>query len=347
MLSGFDVRSMQSSSNSMDPAKNVVNLIFRPTTEFGTLYRMPVSKEKFKVPDAIEVYDYVTTNVTKTSDTMESMSESLKYEASSYSFSFSVNVGVVGVSAGLNTSFGHIHQTFAQSNLFMATGSIRGTIYQATLEPPTFLEQNPYFKRALAAIPNTPTAADLDKINTLIKYFGVSYVSKGVFGGKFNLITKVSDKILKSYDKSWCITQLSLTFSYGAYSFGMSGFKNKTDIHVNNDFANNAKTDMFFVGGDFTLQSNETLKEWYQSIPGQPSLIGGEFNLISDLVDNNAVKKKNLEAILKNYVATGRVEIPASIKKIAVPHPLKRNVLLDLSRIPGAALIGSGFDTFT
>ncbi|KAL9652752.1 hypothetical protein ABK040_010785 [Willaertia magna] len=335
MLSGFNIRTMsttvQSAKDSI--AEQSTSMIFLPTFEMETSFRMPNTQDHYDVPDAFMAYPLTSTQISKTSDLFFKRDESMKYSINQFSFSVKANVGAYGAEAKLSSAWGRIREVFKSDTCFSATGYIKSTLYQTSLYPPMFLTLHPFFKRMLARIKSTPQSAqDLEPVKDLIKYYGVVFATKAIFGGRMDSITAVSNSILDSYDKKWATTQLSLQFTYNTYSFDTGGFKNKTDIKIAKEFADKSNAAIYFIGGDQQQQTNDTIREWFQTIKGNPEIIGGSFQLLSEVIGDDPVKKKNLEIILTQYANTARgVE----------------SVTQELQPIPGYQLIGSGFDLLT
>jgi len=144
--------------------------------------------------------------------------------------------------------------------------------------------------------------------------------------------------LIKKYDKSWVITQLSLKFTYDGFDLYTGGFKNRTDIKIDNIFSQASKTSLFFVGGERALQTNDTEKPWFASIDAYPGLIEASFSSISDLV-TDPVKQRNLLFMLTNHINTGAVTAPPCATQHLVGNGQQ------LFPIPGTDFVGAGYDS--
>jgi hypothetical protein len=93
------------------------------------------------------------------------------------------------------------------------------------------------------------------------------------------------------------------------------------------------------VGGDRAYQSNNTEKEWFESIDDYPGLISATFSPISELA-TDPMKQRNLLYMLTEEINTGAVRAP--------PCAFEHNIAgQTLPPIPGAAFVGSGYDSLT
>jgi hypothetical protein len=174
----------------------------------------------------------------------------------------------------------------------------------------------------------------MEKVQLLLDYYGGFFVWSGVFGGQIRQFSFLTREIVERRDQRWIQEQFHLEFHYNLFNLTTGGFRNRSQIVVDNFFKLHAESELVFTGGFRNLQTNRTLQEWDRSIDDSPELLTGSFRPISDLITNNPEKKKNLDFMIKHYSNTGKLAIPPASVKINGEN-----------KIPGYSTIGSGFDT--
>jgi hypothetical protein len=276
--------------------------------------------------------------VLTSSDVHHTVEDYFHQDITSFSIGLGFNIGAYGVKAAYNRSQGYVHWVYSESLDAAAFGYIDRIITNFVLGPYVLFKKNPWFEQVLNMIPTCPkTEQDLAAVKLLVDTYGHVFPSGLSLGGYYKTITTVSEQILKSKDISWVTEQLSLTFTYNAFDLSGGMFKNKSDIHISEDFKKACRTIEFFEGG--SDQNNATLIKWFDSLLQIPGLVGGNFRPISDLVTNDANKRKNLEELLSKHVNTGAVG-PASC---AHTYPVQST---DLPPIQGYEFLG-GFDSLS
>jgi hypothetical protein len=200
-----------------------------------------------------------------------------------------------------------------------------------------FMPQNQVFKMVLDRLPATPrTPEELEMVKLFLEYYGGFFGWFSVFGGQIRAFSFLKKVLVESRDVNWIREQMSFTFHYNLFNLSGGGFRNRSDIRINNFFSEHAKSELVYTGGIRSLQRNDTLREWDHSIDDEPGLLHGKYRPISDLITNEPVKKANLEQIIKRYSETGKIGLPPASQKVN-----------SLNKIPGYNVIGSGFDSMS
>jgi len=336
MFAGYDIRN---ASTVLDGIKYP---IFMPTYTMAQKYYVPNSSVVYDVPDQMYAYPVYETTVLTSTNIFEDITEMLTEETSSFSFGIGFNLGVFGIKAGINHTQGYIHYIFNQKDQFGAKGHLDSKTTKFVIGPYQLFTLNPFFNSLInEKIPQCPrTAADLANVDMLISTWGQVFPTGIFMGGRFDCVTSLDETLIQKYDKSWAMTQISLTFTYDGFDIYAGGFTNRSQIKINNIFQEASKTSMFFVGGERSLQTNETEKPWFRSIDDYPSLIYGSFSSISELA-TDPVKQRNLLYVLTNQINTGAVSAPPCSYLHTMPDGTQ------LTPIPGYEFVGSGYDSLT
>ncbi|KAL0487717.1 PV21 [Acrasis kona] len=302
MMAGYDLRNASTKAI----GDRVKSSIFQETFDFKKKYQRPNTTDVYDVPDEFDAFWRSSKSSLTSSDIHHTVDDYLHEETSSYSFGIGFNLGAFGAKASYNRSQGYVHWVYTETLDAAAFGYVNRIVSLFNMGPFVLFKKSGWFDQIMNAIPTCPsTEQDYAAVQMLIDTYGHVFPSSLSLGGYFKTITTVSQDILKKKDISWVTEQLSLSFTYKAFDISGGMFKNKSDIHISEDFAKACRTSEFFEGG--TDQSNETLVKWYESLVGMPGVVGGSFRPISDLVTNDINKKKNLEQLLINHANKGVV----------------------------------------
>jgi hypothetical protein len=289
---------------------------------------------KFKVPREISVTS-TNSHVEQTNSSLfRSYSEIVKTDVGAFSFGVSIDVGKYGIGAGYSREYSRIQQRLSSNYSTTTRGLFYTSAYSCIAIPYPFMKLNGFFKQIVDALPATPrTQQDIEMYKLFLEYYGGWFGFQGIFGGSIRQFHFLHRRLTESRDESWIRTQINLSFRYNLFNISAGGFRNRSQIHINNFFAENTIGELVFTGGIRNLQSNNTLKEWDRSIDDEPSLLSGSYKPISDLLQNDPIKRENMKNIITKYSETGLV----------APPPASLHVQ-NVQKVPGYQIIGGGFD---
>ena len=136
----------------------------------------------------------------------------------------------------------------------------------------------------------------------------------GNFGGKLIHNVYVDESFYSSRSSSYMSQQIALNFHFDAFEIDGGGFSNKSQIHMDQDYAKHSSSYLFYEGGLPNLQAAETLAQWEATIPQAPHFLNSTMVKLSELCEDDQTQKT-----LGNYIdafvdAKGRPgEIPMEV----------------------------------
>jgi len=329
MNRGFDFR--QGGQVPPHPKSEIFE--FTPSSK---VYKVPGRPDlTYTVPKEVDVTNRAQHIEKSSSEVFHSYQQTVTVDIGGFNFGIGITVGNFGLGARYGMEYGRIRDRLTQK--FRATGrSLYFTSgYSCLAMPYPFLKQSEIFKQVIDMLPNRPTTPeDMEKVKIFFDYYGGYFVWNGVFGGQIRQFSFLSREIVEQRDQKWIQQQFHLEFHYNLFNLTAGGFRNRSQIVIDNFFKMHTESELVFTGGFRNLQTNRTLVEWDRSIDDSPELLTGSFRPISDLIANNPEKKRNIEFMIKQYSNTGRLVMPPASTKVN-----------GLPKIPGYDTIGSGFDT--
>ena len=295
---------------------------------------------EFIIPDNIALYPLSNHKINKTSDLYHETRSYISYEAHGYYIGVSINLGEIGIGGTYSEKYNHMRSQFNDKFQYAAVGSYTSSTFKIVNPPfliPGVIDDT--FSQLIKTLPREyNNEEDLRYVKILIDYYGQFFIIEGIFGGEIKYSTFISQEIAETKDIEWTERQLELSFRYKVFNISGGEVDEKGHINIDSTFKMYTNDQLYYTGGFRNLQTNNTLKEWDRSIDDSSQLIGGKFALISDLIMDDPIKRKNLEWVLSNYCNTGgKLETPRKIFKYKPNHRY----------IPGFNLIGSGFDPKT
>jgi hypothetical protein len=139
--------------------------------------------------------------------------------------------------------------------------------------------------------------------------------------------------LTSSRDEKWVREQVTLSFRYKMFEVSGGGFRNRSEIKIDDFFNQNMKGDLAYHGGFRNLQNDkEVSKQWRHSIDDQSGLLDSTLRPISNLIKNDPVKKANLGKIVETYSLTGKVK------------SLTSELVNGKRKVPGYNVVGYGYD---
>jgi hypothetical protein len=331
-LVGYDLRNASSKSFN----ERAKSQLFVDTYDDDQTFQRSKDPRKYRVPDQLTAFALSRHK----SESMTAFSRELiefeDIQASSFSIGIGFQIENFGVEASFTRTQGYIHHLFEDKAHYGASGQERREVTQLSVGPFVLFKYKKWLQEMLDSIPSCPrTENDLYKVSVFIDAYGHVFPTSITLGGTYDIMTRVDSYLVQKYDLSWISTQVSLSFYYLDFDLNAGGFNKKEDIIRNETFLKNSESHVFFEGGQ--NQSNATLKEWFDSLIDFPSIVGGTFRPTSDLVTNDARKRKVLEAMISEHAKTG---------KISLPTCASRFTSLQVPPIPGYEHLGS-FDSLS
>jgi len=205
---------------------------------------------------------------------------------------------------------------------------------------PAFLQTlDPALTAGFAQLPaSVANAADAAKYDQFFNYYGTHYVSLANFGAYVHMDSFVSTDLVNKYSMQWVSTQMGLEFHLWLFNVSAGGFKNKTDIKLDNTYAQHSESYTFFEGGDPTIAGINTLSAWVATIESEPHYLNLTLRPLSELASNAGVKA-TMATAMNSYVANnGTVNILDFGIVIAPPaEEIKPHVLEPIHVVPAPA----------
>lgn len=265
----------------------------------------------WKVPDQLSA-SIVDTTLTQVDEALStSYNEWIDVVRSNFNVGAGVTIGTGTKAFTGNFKFNHESYDYKEQMKNNSAASAFSRHWEATHQleayPPFLLKLNPMFAQYVASLPDTiKTAADQQKYNTLVTYWGTHYPMLANFGGDVHVNTFVSKSFMQSHSQSWVSNQFSLTFHYYMFQLSGGGFTNHSQIHISAAFKQAAHTLIFYRGGNPGLQGNTTANEWAKSIPETPVYLNVTVSGLEMLV-SDPVKSATLGKVITSYMKTGKL----------------------------------------
>jgi len=277
----------------------------------------------------------------------------LKYEnfLEFYTRTFDFSVGIGGslpfsFKWKYDNTIGHIRNATMQGSHAVGSSIYEVVPYKLSAPPFFVRKMDESFQAALTQLPKSlETEGDKAMVNAFVGAYGTSFVNDITCGLRYDFFSLVDSKIFQNYSMDWVSTQMGLEFHYAAFDIDAGGFKNRSKIHVSNDFTKAAQTFSTYTGGDLHLQTNKTMAEWVQSVDGFPAALNYSVSDITVLV-NDPSTKNMLAEVLKNYAKTSNLPkaIDAAAETLAA---LRGGVEQAKSPLPMVGVVGCGYDETT
>jgi hypothetical protein len=226
-------------------------------------------------------------------------------------FNFGIGIGTSAFSLAFNFSkeMYKAKMEIDENNKAAGWSNHWWAAYQLQAYPVSLLTINPMLKLFVTQLnPNPVSRDDIGKYDQLLQTWGTHYFNLCNFGGQVDVNTFVNQTMIQKKSEQWAAEQMSFTFHYYMFDISGGGFKNKSDIHIDNDFLKSAITSIYFKGGDLGLQSNETVGEWMKTITHYPVSLNCTCNPISDVIPNAAVKAK-VFSYIQSYTSSGKLPL--------------------------------------
>jgi hypothetical protein len=277
-------------------------------------YSDPFLQREFQVPDEVsqtiepEGYEQIDSLYT------DSYTASITETTKRYSYSVGIQLNFGSIGAGVTYSDNKQWYNFnleEHEQMNSNSHSIMWWKYWEIMAYPfEILGENaldPLFKSFLDSLPSTiSSSADKAKYDLLLKNWGTSYVTWANYGGLLNLDIFTNGSYDKSQSQEWKSDQHSLAFHFHLYdidpSASIAGFTNKSQIHVNQSFANQSRVRLYYEGGDPTLMGEDTLAPWKQSIRKAPHWLNVTMQKLSTLPCLNSTVSATLDTYIMDYL---------------------------------------------
>lgn len=285
----------------------------------GQTYSPPERTDlNYKVADQLVVQTYMTKNITSVVDFDVAFSEYLSTELTTFNIGASVKAlceGVPGVNNSCLTgsiNWNHeaykYHVELSGSDRAASQSLYRVTFYTVQIAVPPFLLQlDPGFNSLVQALPATiKTPADQAQYNLIVKYYGTHFSREVTIGAYINMGCFLNKSFLVSKSSEWCANQVSLSFDWNFLNLNVSGFHNRSDIHISQDWREHATNYTFFWGGNTSYQSINTLTEWLSSAWEAPAWTRVDVMDLSELLPlSMSAQANNLLATAQYFLKTG------------------------------------------
>eukprot|EP01080_Neovahlkampfia_damariscottae_P000107 gene107-4356_t len=268
------------------------------------------------------------------SEIMKSYSQTVKVDIKGFNFGVSIDTGAFGVGASYGREYGKIQERIKQEFKSISRGLYRSSVYKLIGRPHFLRKYHDDFEYTLDYIPSNPrTAEDYERYETCLDYFGGFFQIDSIFGGQVKSFNFMNTKLMSSRDEKWVREQISLSFRYKFFEVAGGGFRNRSEIKVDDFFTQNMKGDLAYHGGFRNLQNDkEVTKKWKHSIDDQSGLLDTKMRPVAQLVKNDAIKKANFDKIIQTYSLTGKVKSMTS------------ELVNGKRKVPGYNVIGYGYD---
>lgn len=272
----------------------------------------------FLIPKEMTLTPNATHHELTSSDLYYSYEEAIKVDISSFGFSIGLDLGKFGFGAEYSKESGKIKEYLKEK--FKATSRTYYTTstYSLIEIPYPFMKLDDTFKMTLDYLPSTAREEDLPKFKVFMDYYGGFFAYRANFGGLIKLFTFCDNELASSKNTSWVKEQLKFTFHYRMWALSAGGFYNRSELEkkIAQQFKDHSITEMFIHGGLREYQKNDTLKEWDKSIDDEAGLLHANFRPLSDIIQEDPVKQKNLEWMIKKYSETGKLMVPPTAMHI-------------------------------
>lgn len=286
------------------------------------------STSTFAMPDSSGVTYSVPKNIkaaavdltqTKTNQCLTQTFDSwLHTYMSSFNIGISIGTSAFSLSANYNKEVGHVKNETSSETKAVDMSQFEVVPYKLEAFPYFVRKQSDMWSASVDALPETiSTDQDKQMVTAFVQAFGTHFVTETTNGLRLNVDTFVDTSIFHEYTDDWVSTQMSLTFHYLCFGISAGGFKNKTDIHVSDDFKKVSKSTITYIGGDEALQTNSTLKEWALSVDKFPQALNHTLTETPVLVADSA-KQAMLQAVNSNYLNKG--SLPDAVDAVAAEH---------------------------
>lgn len=317
--------------NSSDPSISYLYPIFDVTYATGQTYTIPGNTVTWLVPDQVQVIDQPSKTVNSNEGLYETVNEFVSQELSSFSFNAGISVSCGNDSKCMSLDFKYSKEAYTYREQLSATQRASGfstmswTFYEMSMTAPPFAMQlNSGFQYLINKLPATiSSAADQQLYNAMVQYYGTHFSMNAVMGAYAHVSSFLDQSFMASKSISWTETQFNLEFHLLAFDLGIGGFSNKSQINVDASFAAATQTYMFYKGGDPTLATNTTQKQWLASTLIEPAWLTVTLLDLSDAFPfGMTAQANNMDATVRYYLTNGALPpSPVGLEYYTNAHP--------------------------
>jgi len=220
-----------------------------------------------------------------------------------HSLSLLINVGAFGLAFKYDKELYRVSKELSNNSIAQGHSKHWWSLYQVEALPAFLQTLDPTIEAAFAQLPaSIGTAAAAQKYDDFFNYWGTHYVAFANYGASIHMDSFVGQNLIQKYSLQWASQQMSLSFHYYLFTVSAGGFHNKSDIKIDNTFAQHSESYVFFQGGDPTLASTDTLAQWVATIAAQPHYLNITLRPLSELVTNAGVKA-TMNTAMGSYIA--------------------------------------------
>jgi hypothetical protein len=310
MQNGFDATSDTVDVVVSDSGQTSKGQIYKFTYADQATLTDPNTKVTYKVADQLAPTINMEMEEIVEEDISYNLSEVLTSELSRFNIDVSVGKKVpltghnISAAARFNHESARARVEMSNKSHVFAGSQMWWKFWDVTACPPSLTGSvYPGLTTALAALPKTiATNADRVHYHNVVKGWGTHYIITANFGGRLIHNVYVDTDYYMSQTHSFMSTQINLNFHYDAFNISTGHFHNKSDIHLDKDYAQHSSSHIFFEGGLSSLKENTTLGEWKASLPEVPHFLNATLGKLSDLVDDPTVQA-TLSGFIDAYVA--------------------------------------------
>lgn len=275
------------------------------TYQFGNTWTSPVSGITYQVPDQLSPAS-MPESATRIVETMSTSFETVFSLYESW-FSFSIGItypGVFSAAASFNKELAKVKLMVNDNLHILGFSQYWSTYYTLDMAPAYVLNADPVFKLSVSKLPeNASTPENLNLYQEFVQSFGTHYVCYGAFGGSIHLDQYVDSSLTKQFSYEQVAQQFALGFHFYLFNISTGGYKNKSDIHFAQWFAENAKTFSYWSGGSPAVQTIGTVNEWLNTVADNAALLNTTLCPLSDLVSWDTTRQTVLSNVVASYLS--------------------------------------------
>lgn len=184
-------------------------------------------------------------------------------------------------------------------------------LHNLTYSAPPFIRNlYPAFVESVQYLPATlETKEDLAKYIQVAEFYGTSAPDEITLGGEVTVMMLLDKEFYGSVSAKWAFTQFSLAFDWQFIQLGVSGFTNRSQIHINETFTANAKNETFFRGGNPAFEHQDGLKlgDWRGSIASNLAYVDVRVTpLTMSFPADAGAKAANYGKVVNYYISKGK-----------------------------------------
>jgi len=283
----------------------------------GAWYYDQATKTNRSVPDGTTAFFNDASEYVSTLDIIDTFNAYCHMDAHGFSGSVGFKIPCNSSSSCFSGSASFNHEAGAvnmalKENLNVSTFAhywlgMHNLTYNA---PPFVRPLYKAFEESVAYLPaSLKSDEDLARYVEIAEFYGTSAPDEITLGGSVTVMTTLDKAFYGSVTAKWAFTQFALAFDWSFIDLGVSGFTNRSQIHINETFTAHAKNETFFRGGDpqYEHQDGLELGLWRGSIASNLAYVDVAVSPITlSFPPTAGTKSANYAKVINYYLAKGK-----------------------------------------